>query len=66
MIPTPAPGEASARRSRVTCSVCGRAVELARLREHLRSEHGSNSADLDTIYLNARIEAKRTRRGQSR
>jgi len=50
----------------VTCAVCGRAIELARLREHLRSEHGSNSADLDTMYLNARIEAKRTRRAQVR
>ncbi len=66
MIPAPAPGDANARRARVTCAVCGRAIELARLREHLRSEHGSNSADLDTIYLNARIEAKRTRRAQSR
>ncbi|MGA8542119.1 MAG: hypothetical protein WB947_01035 [Thermoplasmata archaeon] len=66
MIPTPTPGEGTARRSRVTCELCGRPVELARLREHLRSEHGSNSADLDTIYLNARIEAKRTRRAQSR
>jgi hypothetical protein len=50
----------------VTCAVCGRPVELARLREHLRSEHGSSSAELDTIYLNARIEAKRTRRSQTR
>ncbi|MGI0129584.1 MAG: hypothetical protein ACREDE_11820 [Thermoplasmata archaeon] len=66
MIPTPTPGDANARRSRVTCAVCGRAVELARLREHLRSEHGSNSADLDTHYLNARIEAKRSRRSQPR
>jgi hypothetical protein len=66
MIPTPTPGEASARRSRVACELCGRQVELARLREHLRAEHGSNSADLDTIYLNARIEAKRTRRVQPR
>ncbi|HTZ61912.1 MAG TPA: hypothetical protein VMC82_04660 [Thermoplasmata archaeon] len=66
MIPTPAPGDANQRRSRVTCQICGRAIELARLREHLRSEHNSNSADLDTMYLNARIEAKRTRRAQSR
>jgi hypothetical protein len=66
MIPSPAPGDSNQRRSRVTCAVCGRPVELARLREHLRSEHGSSSAELDTIYLNARIEAKRTRRSQTR
>jgi hypothetical protein len=66
MIPNPTPGDTNVRRSRVTCAVCGKPVELARLREHLRSEHGSNSADLDTIYLNARIEAKRTRRSQTR
>jgi hypothetical protein len=66
MIPSPTPCDASVRRSRVTCSVCGRPVELARLREHLRSEHGSSSADLDTIYLNARISAKRSRRSQPR
>jgi hypothetical protein len=39
-------------------------VELARLREHLRSEHGSTSADVDSAYLTARIEAKRARRSQ--
>jgi len=50
----------------VTCSVCGQTVELARLREHLRAEHGSTSADTDAMYLNARIEAKRNRRAQSR
>jgi len=66
MIPTPTPGETSARRARVRCEVCGQQVELARLREHLRSEHQSNSADLDSMYLNARIEAKRTRRAQAR
>ncbi|MGI0072135.1 MAG: hypothetical protein ACRECT_08755 [Thermoplasmata archaeon] len=66
MIPTPTPGDANARRSRVTCGVCGQPIELARLRDHLRSEHGSNSADLDQLYLNARIEAKRHRRSQTR
>jgi|HubBroStandDraft_1064217.scaffolds.fasta_scaffold05411_2 hypothetical protein len=66
MIPAPAPGESSPRRSRVTCGICGQIVELARLREHLRAEHGSTSADTDTMVLNARIEAKRNRRTQSR
>jgi hypothetical protein len=62
MIPAPAPGDANARRSRVTCPVCARPVELARLRDHLRSEHQATSAEVDTGYLNARIEAKRARR----
>jgi hypothetical protein len=66
MIPPPTPGDANARRARVTCELCGRAVELARLREHLRSEHGSNSADVDAMHLSARIEAKRTRRALNR
>jgi hypothetical protein len=66
MIPAPPPGESSPRRARVSCEVCGQTVDLARLREHLRSEHGSTSADTDTMYLNARIEAKRSRRTQVR
>ncbi|HXW66650.1 MAG TPA: hypothetical protein VEL82_02040 [Thermoplasmata archaeon] len=66
MIPAPTPGETSERRARVTCSVCGRSVELARLREHLRSEHSATSADVDSAYLSARIEARRSRRSQTR
>jgi len=31
----------------------------------MRSEHQSTSADVDSAYLNARIEAKRSRRSQS-
>jgi hypothetical protein len=49
----------------VNCSICGRPVELARLREHLRNEHQSTSADVDSAFLNARIEAKRGRRSQT-
>jgi hypothetical protein len=66
MIPGPSTGEPTERRARVNCSICGRPVELARLREHLRSEHQSTSADVDSAYLNARIEAKRSRRSLSR
>jgi adenine-specific DNA methylase len=66
MIPTPAPGDSNARRTRVTCPVCGQVVELARLRDHLRAEHQATSAEVDAGYLNARIEAKRSRRTQSR
>ncbi|HKN07072.1 MAG TPA: hypothetical protein VJ021_05670 [Thermoplasmata archaeon] len=52
------------RRSRVPCKVCGRPVELVRMRDHLRSEHQVASADLETMYLDARIEARRSRRSQ--
>jgi hypothetical protein len=64
MIPSPPSNEPSERRARVSCAICGHPVELARLREHLRSEHQSNSAEVDSAYLNARIEAKRGRRSQ--
>ena len=50
------------RRSRVACKVCGQPVELARMREHLRSEHQVGSADLEDMYLESRIEARRARR----
>jgi hypothetical protein len=56
------PREADMRRSRVPCKVCGQPVELVRMREHLRSEHQVGSADLETMYLDARIEARRSRR----
>ena len=52
------------RRSRVPCKVCGRPVELVRMRDHLRSEHQVASAELETMYLDARIEARRSRRSQ--
>ena len=56
--------EADMRRTRVACKVCGQPVELVRMREHLRSEHQVVSSDLESMYLDARIEARRTRRSQ--
>ena len=56
--------EATDRRTRVSCKVCGRPIELARMREHLRSEHQIDSAQLETLYLGARVEARRARRSQ--
>jgi len=53
------------RRSRVPCKVCGQPVELVRMREHLRTEHQVGSAELETMYLDARIEARRSRRSHS-
>jgi hypothetical protein len=53
------------RRSRVACKVCGQPIELIRMRDHLRSEHQVGSAELETMYLDARIEARRLRRTRS-
>jgi hypothetical protein len=46
----------------VPCKVCGQPIELVRMREHLRAEHQVGAAELDSYYLSARIEARRTRR----
>lgn len=59
----PVPPE-SARRQRVSCQLCGQAIELVRMREHLRSEHQVDSAKLESLYLDARIEARRARRSR--
>jgi hypothetical protein len=54
--------DASERRTRVACKVCNEPIELVRMREHLRSAHQVDSAQLETLYLDARIEARRSRR----
>ncbi|HTT73152.1 MAG TPA: hypothetical protein VMG99_03245 [Thermoplasmata archaeon] len=54
--------DTATRRTRVPCKVCGTAIELARMRDHLRSEHQMGSAEVDSAFLSARIEARRTRR----
>ena len=53
------------RRSRVPCKVCGVPIDLAHMREHLRTEHQLGSAEVDTVFLDARIEARRSRRTHS-
>jgi len=57
--------DSSERRTRVACKVCGDPIELVRMREHLRSAHQVDSSQLETLYLDARIEARR-RRGSQR
>ncbi|MGA8663944.1 MAG: hypothetical protein WB809_02595 [Thermoplasmata archaeon] len=49
------------RRTRVTCRVCGQPIDLVRMKEHLRSEHQSVSSEVESLYLTARIEARRRR-----
>jgi hypothetical protein len=55
------PRDQVSRRTRVVCKVCGVPVELVRMKEHLRSEHQSVSSEVESLYLTARIEARRRR-----
>jgi hypothetical protein len=57
--------DSQARRQRVACRICGRPVELMRMREHLRADHQVDSSALEKHYLDARIEARRSRRSRS-
>ncbi len=54
--------EAASRRQRVACRICGRPIDLVRMREHLRADHQVDSARLEGLYLDARVEARRARR----
>jgi hypothetical protein len=56
--------DTSERRTRISCKVCGEPIELVRMREHLRAAHQVDSSQLETMYLDARVEARRTRRSQ--
>ncbi|HTP56358.1 MAG TPA: hypothetical protein VML53_06840 [Thermoplasmata archaeon] len=58
------PSDSSSRRARIACKVCGRPFDLSRLREHLRSEHQADSTQVESLYLNARIEARRAQRSR--
>jgi hypothetical protein len=49
------------RRARVECALCGRFVDLTRLRAHLREIHRLESARLDQILAEARRLALRGR-----
>ncbi|MCI4372536.1 MAG: hypothetical protein L3K02_02675 [Thermoplasmata archaeon] len=48
----------------MNCHVCGQPIDLTHMKEHLRSEHQSVSAEVETLYLTARIEARRRRHSQ--
>jgi hypothetical protein len=58
------PRDAAARRQRVLCKICGRPIELVRMRDHLRSDHQVDSSQLEGLYLESRIEARRARRSR--
>jgi hypothetical protein len=54
------------RRARVDCPHCGQAIEIARMRAHLREAHQVGSAELETTLLTARRQARRGSRGVRR
>jgi hypothetical protein len=54
--------DTTSRRTRVNCQVCGQPVDLVRMKEHLRSEHRSVSSEVESLYLSARVAARRRRR----
>lgn len=54
--------DTTSRRTRVTCQVCSQPIELVRMKEHLRAEHQSVSSEVESLYLTARIEARRRHR----
>ncbi len=62
----PAARDSDVRRARIACHICGQPIDLARMRDHLRADHQVDSANLETLYLEARIEARRARRSHSR
>ncbi|MGP8071716.1 MAG: hypothetical protein ACLPZM_01105 [Thermoplasmata archaeon] len=53
--------DSMSRRTRVNCKVCGQPIELVRMKEHLRTDHQSVSSEVESLYLAARIEARRRR-----
>ena len=57
--------ESGTRRSKVTCKYCGGSVEIARMREHLRSSHSLDSTTVESAYLAALMEVRRARRGRT-
>ncbi len=40
-------------------------MDLSRLREHMRGEHQADSTQVETLYLSARVEARKTQRSRT-
>ena len=61
----PAPSrDLTNRRARVPCKICGRMLDIARMRDHLKMEHQIDPAQLETLFVSARREARRSQRSQ--
>lgn len=56
--------ESGTRRLRLPCHQCGKSLEIARLKEHLRSEHQLDSTNVESAYLSAMMEVRRARRSR--
>jgi hypothetical protein len=56
--------DSGTRRLRVNCKHCGTSVEIARLREHLRSSHRLDSTAVESSYLAALMDVRRSRRNR--
>ena len=52
------------RRLRVVCKHCGVSVEIARLKEHLRSSHHLDSTVVESSFLSALMDVRRNRRSR--
>ncbi|MFY9717366.1 MAG: hypothetical protein WAK40_05470 [Thermoplasmata archaeon] len=57
--------DGSSRRARTICQFCGRPIDLARMREHLRGEHQADSTKVEAMYLNARVQARKSQRSRT-
>ena len=57
--------DSGTRRLRVVCKYCSASVEIARMREHLRSSHRMDSTAVESSYLAALMEVRRARRGRT-
>jgi hypothetical protein len=56
--------DSGTRRLRVACRQCGSSVEIARLKEHLRSAHHLDSTEVESTFLAALMDVRRARRGR--
>ena len=52
------------RRLRASCKYCGSSIEIARLREHLRTGHRLDSTTVESSYLEALMGVRRSRRSR--
>jgi hypothetical protein len=52
------------RRLRIVCRYCSTSVEIARLKEHLRSVHHLDSTEVETTFLAALMDVRRARRSR--
>jgi len=57
--------DSGTRRLRVVCKLCSVSIEIARMREHLRSSHHLDSTAVETSYLAALMDVRRARRGRT-